>query len=212
MRKSSYLLLLAALVTLMASCKPESVQPMVNDVDLLDPKPGQKTYFLQYNSECDNYASKFALTGDTLVWEIFESAGALFARETFTPGSPSFPASEVTYPLESIGDNLILKERWNSQLFFFYGNDTLRLQNNTNLSLTQDGCRINLSDTLFLGNEVAKLTRFEAGPYTLKDKMAASCVPMIMNIDAYLIYESSHLYASHTVNMGGAVNGWISPR
>lgn len=211
MRKAPYLLL-AALAALMASCKPESVQPLANDVNLLDPKPGQQSYFLRYTNECGNYESKFALTGDTLIWEIYESAGELFARERLTPGSPAFPALEVTYPLESIDDNLVLKEHWSSQLFFFFGNDTLRLQKSTNASLSQEGCRISVADTLFLGNEVAKLARFETGPYTLEDKIAASCIPLIMDIDAYLIYEPKRLYASHAVYMGGSVNGWINPR
>jgi hypothetical protein len=211
MHKASYLLL-AVLTALMAACKPESVQSLANDVNLLDPKPGQQTYFLRYTNECGNYESKFALTGDTLIWEIYESAGELFARERLTPGSPAFPAHEVTYPMKSIDDNLILKEPRSSQLFFFFGNDTLRLQKSTSASLTQEGCRINVADALFLGNEVAKLARFEVGPYTLEDKLAASCIPLIMDVDAYLIYEPKRLYASQAVYMSGWVNGWINPR
>ena len=200
-------------LTILSSCsKDRVINPPKDDVpdverfegfvDFTDPLPGQKSRYIKYESVCDDMNSEFRFTGDTIVFEVAELNGQVIFREFYTAGSPaqiSYPDQEpIEYTFDKNGNDLLIPDRFQSHLFFFYGNDTIRLNPVEQVELAQNGCMLDLGSSTFIGDEIGFVKDFAIGPIEIKDKIAVSCVP-ILDLDAYLIYNRHHLYMSHTV-------------
>jgi hypothetical protein len=96
---------------------------------------------------------------------------------------------------------LLIPERQQSYLFFFFGNDTIHLTKPHDLNLQQGSCFVEYMDGApFIGEEIGLLPNFTLGTVQFSNNRAISCVPPILNLDAYLIYDSKQLYVSHTIN------------
>ena len=52
------------------------------------------------------------------------------------------------------------------------------------------------------------LEAFQVGPLAEQQKIVVSCVPIILQLDGYLIYDQKSLRMSHTVTEEGEINGW----
>ncbi|MGB3466869.1 MAG: hypothetical protein WBA74_16430, partial [Cyclobacteriaceae bacterium] len=103
----------------------------------------------------------------------------------------------------------LIKDRFSSQLFFFYGNDTLFLANEVKSTLQQAACQLAFeTGDQFTGEEIGDVAEFRVGQILVKDKEAVSCVPMFFEMDAYLFYNSNHLTMSHTVS-DIETSGWL---
>lgn len=215
---------LFALFTLLAlaACKVSPVIPdpdeNENAVSFAAPEVGQKSLFLRYTTTCQQLNKDFAFTGDTLILEVIEKSGQIHLRESLTPTSPMFVDGSFQQPIEysltSTGDYALIPDRWNSALFYFYGNDTLRLNYPPDVTLVQDACKLVLSGTPFIGDEVGFVKSFEFGDIKQKDKTVVSCIPVMFQLDAYLVSDAQHLYMSHTIinDMGpnqDQVSGWV---
>ena len=191
-------------------------EPDRSRVNLFSPTPGQETMYLGYQQSCDS--ADFRWTGDTLVTQIVEEGGELYISEQFTPGSPSYQGagSAVVYPISTKSGVVTLPQRQSSALFNFYGSDNIYLQPSDRIKLEQTGCLIATNDSIFIGDDIGRIGRFEIGEISIKDKTAVSCVPVI-DIDAYLIYDKYQLYMSHKVSsssfwgqpLGTDVWGWV---
>jgi hypothetical protein len=211
--KSSYLLLICVLVVLSACTKDND--PIIdishpvpeNALNLSDLKEGQKSLFIKYISTCDSLEEKFEYTRDTLVVEVVKQAGDLYLKEYFTEHSPmyldTFISNEpIYYPITGIENNVLIPERVNSSLFYFYGNDTIRLNRQHDVNLVQQGCKLMIDSNPFIGDEIGVVQNFQFGAIDVKNKTVVSCVPpMILNTDAYLIYSNEQLFLSHTVTI-----------
>ena len=161
----------------------------------------------------------FEYTNDTLIVEVVEQSGELFLKEYFTKHSPmyldTFISNEpVFYPIEGIEDIVLIPERANSSLFFFYGNDTIRLNRQHDVDLVQNGCKLMIQSSPFIGDEIGNVQDFQFGNVEIKNKTVVSCVP-IFDMDAYLIHDNGQLFLSHTVtivefmgNIEEYINGW----
>ncbi|MEZ4776485.1 MAG: hypothetical protein R3D00_25135 [Bacteroidia bacterium] len=220
MNKLTFISLFALLT--FAACK---VAPVVPDpaenkdaVNFAAPAVGQKSLFLHYTTTCQQLNKDFVFTGDTLILEVIEKSGQIHLRESLTPTSPMYVSGAFQQPIEysltSAGDYALIPDRWNSALFYFYGNDTLRLNYPTDVTLVQNDCKLMLSGDPFIGDEVGFVKSFAFGDIRQTDKTVVSCIPVMLQLDAYLISDARHLYMSHTVidDMGpnhAKVQGWV---
>ena len=207
-------LILICLCATLFACEQakELPAPETDWVDFANPQLGQSTYYVRYTTDCNSLDRAFQYTRDTLILSVVEVGATITLEERFTPGSPFYRdgfVDPLRYEISSMGDYALLTDRWNSALFFFYGNDTLRLNSPHTAVLEQDVCRLKIEEENFIGNEVGRLANFKIGPLRQKDKTAVSCVPIILNLDAYLIYDQKHLYMSHTIVEDGTVSGWV---
>jgi hypothetical protein len=200
------------IVVVIAACAKEDI-PVIDDPDplpenainLSDLKEGQKSFFIKYTSTCDSLEEKFEYTRDTLVVEVVKQNGELFLKEYLTENSPmyqdTFSSNEpVFYPVRGIENNVLIPERAYSSLFYFYGNDTIRLNRQHDVNLLQSGCKLMIESNPFIGDEIGVVQNFRFGGVEVKNKTVVSCVPMV-DIDAYLIYNNEQLFLSHTVTI-----------
>ena len=182
-----------------------------NYVSLKSPKIGQQNMYVQYKKECAQDDS-FQYTGDTLLLTVAEVGPTTILIESFTEGSTNLSEMEdATYPLYSYENYILIPEREASWLFFFYGNDTIHLNREADVELTQDNCVLAyLNGEPFIGNEIGSITSFEIGDIAITNKSAISCVPVIMDIEAYLIYDEKGIEVSSTMDLlGSNLSGWV---
>jgi len=201
------------LLTILAACNEDSIiLPQRDYIDLRDLKIGQYSYFVRYESNCDNLSGDFQFTNDTLLVEVIEENGEMKFRERFTENSPMYQNGQtdpIIHKVEHYDDFMLITERFNSPLFFFYGNDTIHLRNLEREDMVQNNCRIDFNGSTFVGNEIGFIDKFEIGDFEFKNKTVVSCVPMLIDLDAYLIYDNRELVMSHTVDkFSNQIWGW----
>ena len=211
--------LLCLLIPVLFSCSDNepsaTIFPVVgeNSVDLSNPLEGQTSRYVRYTTECSNILEDVVFTGDTIQLSVELSPAGIMFRETFSPNSPMLINSqlpqETSYKYELRNGYSLIRERANSQLFFFYGNDTLFLNREDKMFLRQENCQFVLEpDQIFIGDEIGHFDDFTVGQIKVSDKDAVSCIPEFLNMEAYLIYDNQHLSMSHTMTFG-EIFGWI---
>ena len=168
------------------------VDPLAG-LDLRNVVDGNTAKYALYQSSCDR---GFHFTGDTLVVTVEESNDTVFLHEYYTPGS-AFEASvrHLIIPKEGY---LLIPQRGLSQFLFFYGNDTIFLDRKPEVELTQVGCKLFHDSKEFTGDFIGSLTKFHFGEIMITDKKGISCVPTVLDIDAYILYED-HLNMVHII-------------
>ena len=177
-----------------------SVDPL--RIDLQAPVTGQENHYLGYAGTC----GQIEPTGDTLILKIKEFDGTnLQLEESFTPGSPNFTLQSYTYPAKWNADVLEIapEYRQTSSLFFFYGSDSLRLKQASSVNLLQNNCIVWDGQTDFAGDFIGTVPLFKVGLHEYAQKKIVSCVPTIVNLDAYLVYDKNNIYSSFTSTEGG---------
>lgn len=209
------LLLFCSFSLLFVACNEDesSVESIINgSINLSDLKAGQSSQFISYNSQCDYLSDSFSLTGDTLIVEVIEEYNVLKFKESFTEYSPTYLSGMTEPVIHSVlaYENFVLiPERFNSNLFFFYGNDTIHIKNFTPKEMVQNSCKIDYDGSTFIGDEIGKVDKFTVGDFEHQEKTVVSCLPMWFDFDAYLIYDEEQLLMSHTINrMNNVVSGW----
>ncbi|TXF91774.1 hypothetical protein FUA23_00895 [Neolewinella aurantiaca] len=95
------------------------------------------------------------------------------------------------------------EDRQQSQLFYFYGSDTLRLSAPPVVEVTYQDCVFYNDGEKFTGDYVASLPYLELDGKTFTDQKVVSCVPVVLSLDGYLFYDEHGLSASITVTEGG---------
>ncbi|MFY0627211.1 MAG: hypothetical protein JXR07_13005 [Reichenbachiella sp.] len=183
----------------------------LNPIDFSNLEDNQKSYYIDYESACESISNDFSQKGDTLVLEVEEHDERIYFKEYLTQFSASENKDTIKYEIHINDDYLLIPDRRNSALFFFYGNDTIHLNSSNRVSLRQSKCRMFINQDVFIGEEIGFIDSFELGPYTIENKTAVSCVPEILNLEAYLIYDAHGLFASHSILTGQnvEVEGWI---
>ena len=204
---------IVCLLAIFAACNEDSIiLPKRDYIDLRDLEDGQYSYFVRYESTCDNLNGDFQLTGDTLKVEVVEEDNDFFFKETFTENSPTYingQTQPIIHEIMPYDDFILIPERFSSALFFFYGNDTIRTNNIEREDMTQNNCRVDFNGSTFIGNEIGFLDKFKIGDFEYKNKTVVSCVPMMIDLDAYLIYDNKELVMSHTVDkFSNQIWGW----
>ncbi|MEL6559640.1 MAG: hypothetical protein AAFQ94_15720 [Bacteroidota bacterium] len=184
-----------------------------NSVNLSNPQVGQKSTYVRYTTNCANFENDVLFTGDTITLSVELGSAGLMFKETFSPNSPMLINSqlpqEISYRYQLKDGYSLIQERISSQLFFFYGNDTLFLDRQDKTFLQQENCRFFLDpNQVFIGEEIGHFDDFKVGQITVTDKDAVSCIPMILNMEGYLIYDKQHLSMSHTMALD-EITGWL---
>ena len=198
------------------SCDKETIDPGVipgnNAVLLGDLKVGQKSYYAAYTSQCEDLTGSFQWTGDTLVVEVVHFQDDIALKEYLTPGSKNAQGSrEYFQKINSLNNDYIaIPDYQSSNLFNFFGSDSILLKPKSRPAMVQNSCVIKFNGATFTGNEIGSIERFTIGPVSLKNKTVVSCVPTILNLDAYLFYDENQLYLSHQA-VRTEFNGVISP-
>lgn len=216
----SYLFFLVLCIACVKQPINSTLKPLNQNINLSNISAGQKSKYIAYTAKCEDVDGTFYYTNDTLEVRVVEIKEELFLEESLTIYSTSFLNGEVTetfrYPLVLQKDRLVLTDRSLSRLFFFYDSDFLPLNFPEVMpTAKQEGCRLNLGDTPFIGNELVQFPSFEVGPIKMINKAAVSCRP-VSDGEGYLIYDSERLYMSHTITtfvLNGEVaevlvNGW----
>lgn len=219
MKNVLYLISLS-LVFMVISCNEDDEEKTIlpifptHLVNLSNLQVGQKTMFKRYESTCTDLDGDFVWTGDTLIAEIIEETGVLKLKEYFTVNSPMYingNTDPIIHPISSDGEIVEIPERASSQLFFFYGSDSVQLAPQQRVDLVQNNCKLDQGNEQFIGNDIGQLSNFKVGEVDYSDKIAVSCVPGFWDVDAYLIYDKNQLYASHVIAtgvFGEQVLGW----
>lgn len=219
MKPTFFCLLSAGLM--FAACETTPIDPIdppkapiapANSISLRTPVEGQMNQYVRYEMACENAGQASGWTGDTLIVKVVSENGQFFLEESMTPGSSIFQQGGfqelIQYPITPEGEYVLIPERNLSALFFFYGNDTLHLDPEHDVELKQSDCGLNIAETPFIGNEIGFVPEFKLGELLQQDKTVVSCVPMVLDLDAYLFYEESHLFMSHTIISNGNIIGW----
>ncbi len=190
-------------LSFLTSCeKDNTFKPGANVVNLQSPAVNQENFYLRYSGECGTLTP----TGDTLIFRIKEVDGSnLEIEEIFTPGSPSYSPNGYVYPATWSTEFLDIDAdfRVNSQLFFFYGSDSLKLKMDPSLHLTQNNCIVWNGQDGFEGDAIATVPNFRVADINYGPTKIVSCVPVILDLDAYLVYDKHNLYSSFTSTEGG---------
>ncbi len=186
-------------------------------IDLSHLTFGQISQYKAYIAECEDIENTFEFTGDTLTVRVILEPEGLFLEEYLTSYSTAFLSGDVKdtfrYPVDYENGKVVLRERQTSRLFFFYDSDYLPLDFPPLMPTAhQNGCKLQLGDTTFTGNELVQFPAFEFGEIALYNKAAVSCRP-ITEGDGYLMYDEHQLYLSHTVTteeFGNKIRSWVN--
>lgn len=173
------------------------VNEISSPVMLTDLQDGQSSTYVRYESNCINGTTDFRYTGDTLILSVVEEQGQLFFEERLTSHSSLANNEVIKHTVYGDGQRVLIPERFDSYLFFFFGNDTIPVLESYSTTLKQKDCLLFEDQTVFTGNDIGQLEQFEIGDILLTDKRAVSCVPNLLNIDAYLIYDDEQLFHSY---------------
>jgi hypothetical protein len=185
------------------SCdKDPQVAPNPQQINFQAPAVGQENYYLRYSGLC----GELIPTGDTLILKITGFDGDdLFLEEIFTKGSPSYYQQGYAYQAKWNADMIEIHAdfRQNSQLFFFYGSDFLKLTQPSSKSMSQNNCIVWDGQSDFRGDDIGNVEAFQVGDQGYYHKKIVSCVPTILDLDAYLLYDQNTIYSSFTSSTGG---------
>ncbi len=173
--------------------------PSTNTLNLSDLQVGQKSIYRHYRATCDDLENTFEYTGDSIVVEVIAIDNQLHFDEYFTAGSVNQDTTHRQVPVTSKDQLLLLPERNQSALFFFYGSDTIHLAPAIREDLEQASCRVIQSGSPFIGNDIGHIPSFELEDIKHYDKTIVSCVPMILNMEAYLLYDQEQLHLTYTL-------------
>lgn len=209
----SKLALFSGLLLAIGACEDTAPEDSINTnpISFTNPVEGQKAYFQRYTTTCGNLNLDFELTGDTLEVELMRNGEDYYLEERFTENSPLYQqgnTNPVTHKIAFRDDFVLIPERTRSTLFFFYGNDTIHIKPAQREAMTQSACRIDYQGQTFIGDEVGSISNFQIGPFGENNKTVVSCIPVILQLDAYLIYDEHQLLMSHTITSDGIVSGW----
>lgn len=185
-------------LAMLVSCKnDENVKPERDILNFGNLELGKKLDFLMFTTSCDDFNGSFQLTGDTLAWSVdMVSADSILLKEAFTDGSPLAQDREpvLVKVTEANPDRIIMPNRWSSNLFFFYGNDTLRVNPTHTVELSQEDCAFKLGEDVFRGDEIAFINALNIEDYSFDNMTIVSCVPGSVG-DAYIIYNNGNIKA-----------------
>ena len=108
---------------------------------------GQKMAFVNYKSTCSEIKSDVDFGGDTVILEEVTNIDnrEFVISEYYTRHSESvvdIQPSPIEYSIHWEESFIRIPERFNSQIFWFYANDTIRLQPENTIELSQVGCQL----------------------------------------------------------------------
>jgi len=173
-------------------------------VNFQEPKVGQFNTFSVFGFEC---GEAVPAAGSELTLTITAVSETEIAFAETNSGRPDYA---YTYTADRVPGNLLIsaEERAQSSLFYFYGSDSIRLQAESVADLTYEDCVFYDGSEVFKGDYVASIPSFEFEASTYENLKMVSCVPIILDLDGYLLYDARSLMGSITTSsseFGGEV-------
>ena len=215
---------LFALVLVMISCSEDIIEgPIIEEPIIEEPieeapgldfgnlELGDVTQFILFEADCSDLSGEITYTGDTLSWEVTQlENGEAVLTERFTEFSPLGSLAQFDNAIAYTSDYILMPDRWSSNLFFFYGNDTLRVNPTSTMTLVQEECSFVSDGTVFRGNDIAFIEEARIGEYSFNNMTVVSCVPGSVG-DAYIVYNNGSISAIFSRDFfSDAVRGWIA--
>lgn len=193
------------LVFLFAACEQEGDDvitlpiPDLNPdrINFLDPVVGQFNEFERFtygcgSAEVDPHSSvKLEVTAVSETSISFLESYTTDDREAYEFTAQREPERIVLEP----------EVRTNSVLFFFYGSDYLEFTANPTTRVSYEDCVFfdGTRNERFTGDYVAYVPNFEMLGETYENLKVVSCVPVVLGIDGYLLFDQYTLHASMTI-------------
>jgi hypothetical protein len=176
--------------------------PIAGKINFQAPVVGQENLYLRYAGTCDALEA----TTDTLRLSVVSvTEDSVVFHEQFTAGSllasPNATEIRAGWNEDFLGISEI--QRQQSTLFYFYGSDMLKLTEHPTRKFYQSACKIQDISGDFQGDAIGRVREFEVGNRKFHQKKVVSCVPVIFEIDGYLVYDEHHLYSSYTSSVTG---------
>lgn len=139
--------------------------------------------------------------------EVVSRNDSLFLHEYYSSGS--MLESDVEHVIIPLSEYVLIPHRFDSQMLFFYGNDTIFTSPLNRVPLRQNQCRLDINDQAFIGNEIGSVDQFRFRQIEINDVTAVSCVPGFFDLDAYIFYKT-HLSAVHIIRSDQSVVGFVA--
>ena len=206
------LLIFSFLSLSFAACTTDDSAGATDTLDLNALRVGQKSTLLMYESSCDQFPKDVNFTGDSLLWKVLSKQGNTFlVEESFTWGSPLNGLGSVQYSVIDHQDYILIPDRFSSNLFFFYGNDTIYKKPTPTLILEQAACKfVDSANDIFTGDAIARVLQAEIGERHLSNQLLVSCVPVKLNLNGYILYSEGKIASIHSyATDSGTVRGWM---
>lgn len=159
---------------------------------------GGELLFISFLSDCTSFGDSFRFTGDTLSWKVTQMEnGEAVLHEKYTQHPSIGNPNPVDIAIRYTDDYILMPDRSLSNLFFFYGNDTLHVNPTPAISVDQLECSFYQEDDIFDGNDIALAREVNIENYIFNEMTVVSCVPDITpGVDnAYIIYRNGNIYA-----------------
>ena len=193
----SALLILAWLVLSLIACdKDPGFTPNPDQINFQAPVAGQENYYVHYFGQC----GELIPSGDTLIWKVIDFNGEdLVLEETFKIAS-GFPHSHVfTAKWSADMIEINAEDRQQSLMLNFYGSDFLKLTAPASKQMLQSNCLVWNGSLGFRGDAIGVVPAFRVSDHGYTNKKVVSCVPTIVELDAYLVYDSHNIYSSYSM-------------
>ncbi|MEM9258014.1 MAG: hypothetical protein AAGA62_00120 [Bacteroidota bacterium] len=210
--------LLLFCLLLLHSCEKDSAQPIVEPtpvpvphvdrVNFQTPTVGQFNTYEMLSFEC---GTEVPSEGQEFTLSITEVTESTITFEETWENQPD----PYSYVAQRRPGNLLIsaEDRSRSGLFYFYGSDSIRLNAEPTAKLDYRDCVFYDGDVKFTGDYVAEIPKFEMAGVELKGLKSVSCVPVILDLDGYLLYNKYSLMGSITTSsseFGGVVTTFTS--
>lgn len=190
-------LLLSTLFLLLTACTDteDPITPIIEFDEAINfqrPVVGQKNFYDSYTLRC---GGEEVSPPSVLTLAVTAVTDDMIELTETTADSNTAP---VILHAERVPGNLIIsaEERVNSRLLFFYGSDSIRLNAPPVANLEYRDCVFYDGEQVFTGDYVAAIDNFTFGTRTLTNLKTVSCVPVVLDLDAYLLYNENNLMAS----------------
>ena len=206
------LLILSCISLSFTACSTDDTTGVTDSLDLNALRVGQESILILYKSSCNQFPEVINFTGDSLRWKVKSRLGNIFlVEEAFTAGSPLYNLEPVQYSIIDYQDYVLVPDRFSSNLFFFYGNDTIYKSPTPTLNLEQDACNfVDSSNAIFTGDAIAHVVQAEIGERSLSNQILVSCVPIKLNLNGYILYSEGKIESIHSYDTDAiAVRGWM---
>lgn len=187
------------LILCMTACSNEDEPRLPYPIDpqyinFQEPEVGQ---FNEYELKTYTCGATDSETMSVIKWEVTEvTESEVEIRET----NNGTEVATFTADRLAEGWSISAEERIESNMLFFYGDDLIRVNAPTTADVQQQGCVFFDGSDKFVGEYVARAAEFNVGDFELRDMKVVSCVPTILDLDGYLLYNDYTLWASFSAS------------
>lgn len=201
----SYIILLLLAVTVTSCSKVIEKDPLdkiviepmkLNAVDFGNLVDGQESVYEGYYYSCDSLEDVTVSNNIIYLGVVNKENKWFFTESRKMDGVKTVMTEYEVIPSENM---LRIPERESSSLFYFYDSDKFDLSPLELLDIEQTECVFSDGQDTFDGDAIGFTENFDFRGLTYDGKLALSCIPTILDGDAYLIHDTRQLIMSHRI-------------